>query len=110
MPDLNPQQFKYHSAPVAAREAIAKHGIDWTKAPDAKAAWRQHGVSGNYVNHDLAGVREMLADGLDRTHDTYEVNVTGMKLHPDPNMPEEAAYSPHPFPANRVRMIQPARD
>lgn len=112
MPELNPEQFKYHSAPREARDAIAKHGIDWTKAPGANAPRdpRDKTPQGNYLNHDLSGVREMLADGLDRTHDTYRVNVTGMKLHPDPNMPEEAVYSSKRIGPKRVRMIQPARE
>lgn len=108
---MNPTQFKYHSAPREAREDIAKHGIDWRRSPSSVGRQpSKYWPTGNFMNHDLAGVREMLADGLDRTHDTYEVNVTGMKLHRDPNMPEEAVYAPKPIGPKRVRMIQPARE
>lgn len=93
----------YHWAPKDARDDIAEHGLDHTRAPGFDPS--THGPHGTFMHH----TRE-LADGwvpdIARTHDLYEINTDGLRLHPDPYDTDDASYNEHAVPPARLRRVE----
>lgn len=95
----------YHWAPASARRDIARHGLDHRRSPDFDP--RSGGVNGNFLHHTESVARDWVPD-IDRTHDLYEVDTTGLDLKPDPYDTGDASYVEHPIPPSRLRLVSGA--
>ncbi len=92
----------YHWAPKAARNDIARHGLDHRRSSgyDPKSP----GVHGNYLHHTESAARDWVPD-IDRTHDLYQVNAAGLDLRPDPYDTGDASYTPKPVSPGRLKLV-----
>lgn len=104
------EHVMYHYAPVAARDSIARHGLDWTKGANAHQPIIGFDEDdneielpkANYLYFDIQSVREALPSG----HEIYEVDVAGLPLDADPYEDSEAALTTVPISSSRVRLLQ----
>ncbi len=87
-------QAHYHAAPVGARDSILRHGL----RPGVSASRGEPGV---YLYNDSMYPEDYR---LDDPHDVWEVNTTGLDLHPDPEDHSVASYYRHPIPADRLTL------
>lgn len=92
----------YHWAPKDARDDIAEHGLDHTRAPGFDP--NSHGPHGTFMHHNRA-LADDWAEGISHTHDLYAVNTKGLGLHPDPYDTGDASYSERAVPPERLQRL-----
>ena len=98
----------YHCVAPDARDAIAEHGLDWTKGPRADqpiVGWNDDGEEielprANYLYVSAASAWERAAGTGECI---YEVDVTGLDMHRDPYEDSEAMMSIEPIEPARLR-------
>jgi hypothetical protein len=85
--------YAYHAARPADRDSIRAHGL-------RPGSWASRGEPGVYMYTPF-----VYAQGYqtDEPIDVWEVDITGLTVHPDPEDPSIAIYSLDPIPADRLR-------
>lgn len=106
-----PAREMYHVAPQTARDSIAKRGIHyeyntgspWEDEDDEENAYQP---VANYVFHHLHDAQRY-AQERDAPHDIWQVNASGLGLHPDPEGGSEiaASYAEEPISPDRLSLV-----
>ena len=96
--ERNPTRRKrqrFHAAPPGSRQSIATHGL----RPGTEASYGPPGVYMFKFMDLAADYRE------NEPRDVWEIDATGLELHPDPEDPKVAEYSLDPIPPERIRLV-----
>lgn len=100
-------RFMYHVAPQSARDSILHNGLHPTIGRPEVRTITERAPAGVYMGSDESTARRymMIFSGIwEQGVDLWQVNVDGLHLIPDPQMPA-ASYTPDPIGPERVQLL-----